>query len=207
MEIGPVTRRQAATDVAFCLSLALAYLVLTGLHLPIRYVIATLALGLIAYVIVLWRRGQDTWADLGLTKKNLGAACLATLGFTGICAAGILVVGYARGVPLWRNEFLILFPLYPLYGLAQQLFTQGVFHRKLYVLTQSSTLSVVMTALTFGVIHYRNPLLAGLCTLGGFGWAVIYRRYHNLWPLGASHGVLGALTYALIFDKNPLSTL
>ncbi len=203
----PVTRRQAAFDVLFWLAIAVVWLAIGPLRLPIRYVMIGIGLAILGFAWVIRRRGTESWQDFGLSRTNLAAAGRATLLFTLLCAAGILAIGWYRGVPLWRREFLILFPLYPIYGLAQQLIVQGIFHRRLLLLTGSRPVSVFFTGLMFGVLHVRNPALFALCAFAGLSFAILFQRYRNLWPLGVSHGVLAALTYALVFDKNPLNTL
>lgn len=211
MEAAPlraaVSRKEAGAEVAFWLGVAAAYVVGSKVDVPVRYVIVVLGLALAGYLAFIWRRGRERLRDFGLRKDHLGAASVATGVLTLAVAAGFVAYAWAREVPIWRPEFAVLLPLYPLYGLAQQLAVQGIFHRRLLVLTESRALSAGLTAVAFGLLHTGNPMIFGLTTAGGLGWALLYQRYGNVWPLGLSHGVLASLAYPLVIGTNPLTQL
>lgn len=184
-----------------------SYVAASRAQIPVRYVMIALALGLIGYALSVWWRGRETLRDFGLRTDNLRAASAAVGAFTAAAGAAIAAIGWLRGAELWRPELAITLPLYPLYGVAQQLVVQGIFHRRLLVLSRSRAVSAALTAAAFGLLHTGNPVLFALTTAGGAAWAILYQRHPNVWALGFSHGLLGALAYPYLLGVDPLSRL
>ena len=46
-------------------------------------------------------------------------------------------------------------------------------------------------ALLFSAAHIPNPWLVPATLLGGLVFCELFRRYRNLYPLGAAHALLG----------------
>jgi len=66
---------------------------------------------------------------------------------------------------------------------------------------------VPVAAVLFGLIHAPDWILAGLCTVAGAVWTLLFLRTPNLVPLALSHGWLGALVYYWVLECDPLSEL
>jgi hypothetical protein len=80
---------------------------------------------------------------------------------------------------------------YALWAFAQQILLQDFFLRRTLRLVSRRGVAVLLAAGVFSVAHLPNPIL----TLITFGWGVIacsvFLRYHNLYPLGLTHALLG----------------
>jgi membrane protease YdiL (CAAX protease family) len=202
-----VTRAQAAAELTFWLCIATGYVVSSLLQVPVRFVVLVLGAAIAGYGVCIWKRGRERLRHFGLGRGQLRGAAIAVGLFTGICAAAFVGIALARGVPVWRPELALLLPLYCIYGLAQQLVVQGVFHRRVLALTRSPAAAVAVTGAAFGLLHSANPPLFFLTLGGGTVWALLYQRYPNLWPFGVSHGVLASLAYLLLLDQSPLARL
>lgn len=200
-----VSQREAAAELSFWLCVATGYVVSSLIGVPIRFVVVGLGAAIVGYGVVVWRRGREGLGDFGLRRADLGGAALTVGLFTAVCAAAFVAIAAWRGVEIWRPELALLIPLYCVYGLAQQLVVQGVFHRRVLALTGSPGAAVAVTALAFGLLHAANPPIFALTTAGALVWATLYQRHPNIWPFGISHGVLGTLAYVLLLDNNPLS--
>lgn len=202
-----VSRAQAAAELIFWLCLATGYVVSSLLQVPVRFVILVLGAAMTGYAIFIWRRGRERLRHFGLSRAQLRGATLSVGLFTAVCATAFVAIAAAEGVPVWRPELLFLIPLYCVYGLAQQLVVQGVFHRRVLALTRSPVAAIAITGAAFGLLHSANPPLFFLTTAGGLVWALLYQRHPNLWPFGISHGVLASLAYLLFLDQSPLARL
>ena len=64
-----------------------------------------------------------------------------------------------------------------------------------------------MTSATFALVHLGSWPLVALTFPAGLFWSRCFRRYGNVWVLGASHGFLAALVYPLVLADNPLSRM
>lgn len=121
-----------------------------------------------------------------------------------IAGVAVLFAVYAIVVLSPRGELLVMLPLYPVWGVVQQLIFQGVVHRRLLLLVNHRGLAVLLTALAFALVHVGSWPLVGLTFAAGLAWSRLFQIYPNVWVLGLSHGVLAALVYPLVLGDNPL---
>ena len=202
-----MSRRQAVIDIAIVLTTCAVYVLMEALHVPKRWSFLAMGIALLAYACYLAARRSDSWREFGFRTDNLKAALLPTVLITLSGAAGVIAFGVLRGRTAWGSQALLLLALYPAWALAQQFTFQGVLHRRLMLLVRSPILQVFITAIAFASVHFGNPVLSALTFVAGLVWALLYRRYPNLWLLAASHSVLAALAYPLVLSYAPLSRL
>lgn len=63
-------------------------------------------------------------------------------------------------------------------------------------------LGVALAALAFAMVHFpRMPVMA-LTLAAGVVWAMSYSRHRTLWPLAASHAVLGSTLHYWLFGRD-----
>ena len=200
-------RRMAMIDVAWVIGVSLAYVALEAGHVPKRWSYLIVAVVLAAFGAYVARRGADSWRDFGFRSDNLRAAISPVGLFTLVAGGALTAWAVARGQAVWGSQVVVLLALYPAWALIQQLAFQGVLHRKLMVIVPSRTLQVLISACAFAAVHIGNTALVALTFIAGVCWSLLYRRYPNLWLLGASHTVLAALAYPLVLGDAPLSRL
>ena len=201
------TRRMAVVDVAWVIGVSLTYVALEAAHVPKRWSYLAVAVLLAAFGVYIARRGADSWRDLGFRYDNLRAGIGPASIFTLIAGCSVIAWAAAHGQAVWSAQVAVLLGLYPAWALVQQLAFQGVLHRKLMVIVPSRTLQVLIPACAFAAVHVGNTGLVALTFVAGVSWSMLYRRYPNLWLLGASHTVLAALAYPLVLGDAPLSRL
>ena len=201
-----MTRRQAAADVAVVAALSAVYVASALAGAPHRFVIPAVTAALLAYAdLVLARRGE-TPRDFGLAAPDIVRARHA-IAFTALAAAALVLWAVASGGDLWRPEMAVLLPLYPIWGVIQQLIFQGVLHRRLLLLLGPPWLAALLTAGSFAAVHAGDAKLVALTFVAGLAWSLLFQSYPNVWVLGLSHGVLAALAYPLAVGRNPLGDL
>jgi uncharacterized protein len=115
--------------------------------------------------------------------------------------AGALALGayaYWQG-RLWLPLYaVLLFLLYPVWGLIQQFLALGVAVQNLElvpVLSRQKWLLAVLSAVLFGAVHAPDLRVVAATFLLELILVPIFLRYRNLWPLGVVHGWLGMLFY------------
>jgi len=199
-----VSRRAAAIEVAVLLALAAAYAAAEALDVPKRWSIACIASGLLTFGVSVALRRKETWRDFGLRADNFLAAALPVGAWTAAAAGAIVFWTVVAGRAIWRPELAVLLPLYPLYGVVQQLVFQGLLHRRLLLLTNRRFVAAGLTTLAFALVHVFDLRLVGLTFVAGAVWAWLYQRHPNVWALGLSHGILASLTYPMLLSTNPL---
>jgi len=132
------------------------------------------------------------------TLRPAGLACAAA---SVAAAAAMVAYGSAQGrLPPPRTFWLIL-ALYPLWGLVQQFLLGALLARNLREFLPPAAV-VPAAALLFGLAHAPDWTLSALAFAAALVWIPIYLWRPNLWVLGISHGMLGALAYYAVLGRD-----
>jgi hypothetical protein len=184
---------------------ALAGIVVTvALHLtlqsqrPSPAFIAGACLFWAGFVAVRAFRDPGVFRRWGFRSDNLlRASTVPVLLFTAV-ALVLGAYGFWQGrlgLPLYTA---LLFLLYPLWGLIQQLLVLGIAVQNLElvpVLNRNKWLLAVLGSALFGAVHAPDLWVVAATFLLELVLVPLYLRYRNLWPLGVLHGWLGVLFY------------
>ncbi len=199
-----ITSREAVADVTVVVTCGSAYVVAGNTGVGGWVLIAGIAVLFAVYAKVVLSPRGESWRDYGLRTDNVRPAARVVGAWTAAGAALILLWGLVNGESFLRDEFLVMLPLYPVWGVVQQLIFQGVLHRRLLLLVKHRGLALFVTAMAFALVHLGNWPLVGLTFAAGLAWSRLFQLYPNVWVLGLSHGVLAALVYPLVLGDNPL---
>ena len=146
------------------------------------------------------RSGRAAGAAKGSTRLFsfliAGEAALAFLALS-MTAAGMLFqstrpIGFDRAVLSWAA--------YIPWGLFQQYVLHGYFLNRFDALF-SRRAAPLLAATLFSGVHLPNWFLMAVPLLAGYCCARIYRRYQNLYFLGAAHGTIGFLLFMMVPDS------
>ena len=141
--------------------------------------------------------------ELGLTGGDLGRAARDVALLSAGAGLGMAAYGAANGSLRLDRTLVPLLVLYPVWGITQQTLVQGFLTRHLDAAGLPVSAVVPVSAAAFGVVHVPNwPLTAATTAMGG-AFAPLYLRDGAVVPLGVAHGVLGALFYVWVLDRDP----
>jgi hypothetical protein len=150
------------------------------------------------FVVVRVFRDPGAFRRWGFRSDNLLRASMVP---AVLLAAGVVALGaYA----CWQGHFwlplhvILLFLLYPLWGLTQQFLALGIAVQNLELvpaLGRQKWLLTLLGAALFGAIHAPDLWVVAATFLLELVLVPLYLRYRNLWPLGILHGWLGVLFY------------
>ncbi len=153
-------------------------------------------------------RGESL-RDLGFRFDNFLRALKLLLLPMLIVAIASLLIGLALGA---RPNFLGWHPerwliaqigLGFAWGFVQQYVLQSFINRRAQIIWGPGLMSILLTGLTFSILHLPNPWLMVVTLMGGFIWAAVYQRAPNLFALAISHSVM---TWVLV-STLPVSVL
>lgn len=153
-----------------------------------------------------WRRQPEVFRAWGFRWDNAGRAARAlTLPVLAVATA-LLAVGASLGQlpPLARLIGLAM--AYLPWGVAQQFLLNAILVRNLEA-TCGARAAAALGALLFSASHAPDWPVVALTLPAGWLWAEAYRRHPNLWVLGASHALLGALAFTALLERDPLAEL
>ncbi len=122
-------------------------------------------------------------------------------------AIGLLtLLMYASGMllqtnrPIGFDRALLAWVGYLPWGLFQQYILNGYFLNRFSRVVSPKAAPMVAAGLFSGA-HLPNLFLMAVTLFAGYCCACIYRRYQNLYFLGAAHGTIGFLLFLVIPDS------
>lgn len=187
---------------------AVAHLVTVGTPFHAWFIIGV-CLFWIGFVVFRWRQDPTILRTWGFRSDNLRQASVVP---------GVFFVGSATvlaAYALWAGQFtlpphlVVLFLLYPIWGVIQQFLVLGVVVgnlEKLPVLGSRPLLLVALGATIFGLVHAPQWMLVAGTTGLALLYVPLYLRHRNLWPLGVVHGWVGSLFYLWALGQDPWIT-
>ena len=195
-------RRRAWGEIAGVLATGVGFIAHRSTLRPTVFFAVPCCAAWLVYVVVRLRSRSGALHEWGLRVHDLGLGARRCAVVT-LPAAAVIIVG--RAVAGWQTlppSILLVLALYPVWGIGQQLFVQSMFARNLRKLGVGGAVVVPAAAVLFGLVHLPDWPLAGLCTVAGAVWTLLYLRTPNIIPLGISHGWLGALTYYMVLGRD-----
>ncbi len=132
-----------------------------------------------------WR---DCWHQFG----PFIAFCTLLLYGASLLLQTMRPIGFDRAVQAWFG--------YLPWGLFQQYILNGYFLNRFSRVVSRRAAPVVAAGLFSGA-HLPNWFLMAVTLVAGYCCARIYRRYQNLYFLGAAHGTIGFLLFLVIPDS------
>jgi membrane protease YdiL (CAAX protease family) len=153
-------------------------------------------------------RGESL-RDLGFRLDNVFQALKLLLLPMLIIAIASLLIGFALGAKpnflRWHPERWLVaqIGLGFAWGFVQQYVLQSFVNRRAQVIWGPGPMSILLTGLTFSLLHLPNPWLMVVTLIGGVIWAAVYQRAPNLFALAISHSVM---TWVLV-STLPVSAL
>ena len=202
------TRRSSYLLVSGVVITALLHviLILFAPHLHPIYTVVSVSVWSIAIIIAIVRNPDPAlFRKWGFRTDNLAAAFVAPTAYALFALVIMALIGRQRGSLALPLHSLIVFALYPIWGLVQQFLLQAVLigsiERPTGLRSKPWFLAIV-SGLLFGAIHPPFLLLMLATALMALGFTPMYLRWRNLWPLGLYHGLLGVLILYWVLGKD-----
>jgi len=102
--------------------------------------------------------------------------------------------------PIAFHQAVLAWMAYLPWGVFQQYMLNGYFLNR-FSAVFSRRAAPMVAATVFSGAHLPNWFLMAVTLVLGYACARIYRRYQNLWFLGAAHGTVGFLLFLVIPDS------
>ncbi|MBV9887758.1 MAG: CPBP family intramembrane metalloprotease [Acidobacteria bacterium] len=157
---------------------------------------------------------QDTPKTLGWRADNLWPATRQGLWMFAAFIAAIVIAGISLGALhrtpqhlLDRHRFIGYFAFCTLqqvavnsYLMNRYLFATSTLVSPSNDSSDPSTLehpiiAATLSSLTFGALHWPNPVLVPVTLIGGFGMCLLFAKQRNILPLTLGQAILGGLTW------------
>ncbi|MBS2096763.1 CPBP family intramembrane glutamic endopeptidase [Carboxylicivirga linearis] len=158
------------------------------------------------YVVIRSKRQKNILKHWGFRTDNFGQALKIVLPFGIFAVTAFVVIGVIQNTINVTWHIIPILLIYPLWGVIQQFLVVALVAGNLQdmeAIAIKKPLTIFITALFFGFIHYPNNwLILGTFILALF-YGYVYLRIRNLWILGLFHGWLGGLFYYTVVNQDP----
>lgn len=168
--------------------------------------IATATLFWVVYIFYQKRQHPDILQYWGLTTDHFGRTFVELLPLAVVSAGTFVLLGNHLGTNILSADVLPLLILYPFWGIIQQFIMIGVLAKNLSTLERVNLPTwgvVLVTALTFAVVHFPFFLLVIGTFLLALVYTTLYLKGRNLVVMGIYHGWLGAFFFFTVLERNP----
>jgi hypothetical protein len=153
---------------------------------------------LAAWLLASFMLHGDTPKTMGARADNLlPASARAAIAFL-ILAAGLVIIGLARGAPHRLPAHLISINrlwTYFAFCVLQQVALNSLLANRLEFLTKKRWLASLLAGIIFAACHWPNPVLVPLTLIGGTVMAWLFLRERNIIPLAIMQALLGTLAW------------
>jgi len=158
---------------------------------------------------VIWRgyQSRDILRVWGLRLDNFWQALRIQLLYAIPAGIFLYVFGKYTGMAPLPKTFWMILAIYPIWGIGQQFAIQNLIAKNLQPLIPHPIIHALVTALFFSASHFSNIPLLILVYPSGFAFTLIYRKYPNIWVVGTVHGILGAMAFYFVLQKDVGSEL
>jgi hypothetical protein len=141
---------------------------------------------------------RDTPKTLGCRADNLWGATRNALWFFAPASVLICCAGLFLGI-LHRTPIHLLAPkkffTYAAFCLLQQVALNSLLTNRLLAALEKPVPAALLSGAVFGALHWPNPVLMPLTSIGGAAMAWLFARERNILPLALGQAVLGTLVW------------
>lgn len=143
--------------------------------------------------------------DLNALARNnfvLNLAKMTPITVLSIYVLGFIKYGQIFKLPRPASEFYLVALLYPLYGVAQQIFTLAFIYPNLKEFFPIP-LAIFLTSFYYALFHFPNRTLTGIVFIGELVIIPLYLFFvPNIFVMGISQGLFATFLYYLILQDN-----
>lgn len=141
-----------------------------------------------------YRTDKKRFTSWGISFQNFNSTFKELFPFLLFFILLFVLLGYGLNITTLSWRILPALLIYPLWGMLQQIMIIGLFTflLKQFFPTISNTLIILLTAVTFSLVHYPSTLLMPGTLVMALVYTYLYLNGRNLLVLGIFHGWLGA---------------
>jgi len=195
--------KREGIEIIVFLGFALLYIVFKNYVAGHAILILPTILLCIGYVIYSIIKVPNLLKEFGIRLDNIIPASKLSALYLVSAASIILTLFFVKNPSPPQSNFYFLLFLYPIWGLSQQFLFQSFFHTRLLRLGLARW-SILIVAIVYAMVHWPSITLVLICFLGGIISSYIFSKFPNILPLGIVHGILGAMIYYLLLQKDAL---
>jgi hypothetical protein len=160
--------------------------------------------GWLLYLVTTSRQRPDYLHSWGFQKQGFWPS-MRLLGIPALVVTlASCIYGLIAGHAIVSWHIIPVLVLYPLWGTIQQWLVISLFGANMLKTGAfAQSITYLLTALLFAVIHYPSSLLMAGTFMLALTYLVTFARHQNVYALGLYHGWLGGVFYYFALGRDP----
>jgi len=157
------------------------------------------------YVFVNYKKNCNLLKDWGFQKKNFRQSFLFLLPVLIVSITLIVIYGLINNTVVLSWNIIIIFLLYPVFGLFQQFMMVGLIAGNLISIEKirfKKYQVIILTAIIFSLIHYTSIFLMIFTFFLELIFTIVYLKWRNLWTLGLYHGWIATFLLFYVLERD-----
>ena len=157
------------------------------------------------YVIVNYKNNRKYLKTWGFQKTNFRQSFLFLLPISIVSIILIVVYGLINNTAVLNWNIILIFLLYPIFGLMQQFMMVGLIAGNLIAIEKirfKNYQVIILTSIIFSLIHYTSIFLMIFTFFLEIIFTAVYLKWRNLWSLGLYHGWIGTFLLFYVLERD-----
>jgi len=191
-------------EIVFVVLTGLGQFLLAGwLELQLVYVVGACCFWA-GFVVMRARHDPTVLLEWGFTRRSLGRSIELLAPILVLACLGFAAYGKLTGSMMLNWHIVLIFILYPFWGLVQQFLVVALLAGNLKKHSRLPERDIIaLTALLFAGVHAPSLPLMVAAFLLALVTTTVYFRTRNLWALGVFHGWFATGLYFLALGQDP----
>ncbi len=157
------------------------------------------------YVVVRYKSDPAILKHWGFQKNNFRQSFIFLFPVAIASIAIIVIYGLLKDTAILNFHIILIFLLYPVWGLLQQFIIVGLIAGNLVVIERIRLKDyqiVIIASLIFSLIHYPSFFLMIFTFFLEAIFTSVYLKWRNLWSLGLVHGWIGTFLLFFVLERD-----
>ncbi len=157
------------------------------------------------YVVVRYKSDPAILKHWGFQKNNFRQSFIFLFPVAIASITIIVIYGLLKDTAILNFHIILIFLLYPAWGLLQQFIIVGLIAGNLVVIERIRLKDyqiVIIASLIFSLIHYPSFFLMIFTFFLEAIFTSVYLKWRNLWSLGLVHGWIGTFLLFFVLERD-----
>ncbi|MFC2137640.1 type II CAAX prenyl endopeptidase Rce1 family protein [Bacteroidota bacterium] len=182
----------------------LKFIIMDWLQMRAFYIVGVCIFWLI-YLYVNYKNDHTLLKHWGFQKNNFKKSFFFILPIAIVTIILIVLYGLLNNTVIINRNIILIFLLYPVFGLIQQFMMIGLIAGNLIAIEKirfKNYQVVILTSLVFSLVHYPSFFLMIFTFFLELIFTSVYLKWRNLWSLGLYHGWIATFLLFYVLERD-----
>ncbi|MBN2521280.1 MAG: hypothetical protein JXB17_12280 [Bacteroidales bacterium] len=182
----------------------LKFIIMDWLQMRAFYIVGVCLFWLI-YIVVKYKSDRTLFKHWGFQKNNFRQSFVFLFPVAILSITVIVIYGLLNNTVILNRNIILIFLLYPVFGLFQQFMMIGLIAGNLIAIEKirfKNYQVVILTSIIFSLVHYPSYFLMVFTFFLELVFTSVYLKWRNLWSLGLYHGWIATFLLFYVLERD-----